>query len=299
MSTLFPGLAPLLDADAFQTEPGTYIDEELQERQSDVLLRTRLANRDALIYVLVEHQRTVDPLMAVRMLRYQSRIWDRYLTRNPKATRIPVILTTVIYHGDRPWTAATDLRDLFALDPAAARKVEEYLPRAPYRLDDLTEIDLDALRDRPLTPRLRLTLTLLKVAPGNPRIVDLLTHDLNADLAAVRNQDGDEGLKHVIAALTYIMNVTDVEPGQLLPVANRLGQDTVEAFMTTTQRLREEGRVEGRVETQVATLLRLLTIRFGPLPDNIQARVRTAIGAQLDAWTDRVLTATTLDDVFD
>ncbi len=116
---LFPGLMPFLDAVAFETVDGTFVDEELRERQTDVVLRTRLSGRDVFIYVLVEHQRTVDPLMAVRMMRYQTRIWDRHLARHPGATRVPVILPAVVYQGERTWTAATDLRDILDLDPTS------------------------------------------------------------------------------------------------------------------------------------------------------------------------------------
>lgn len=67
-------------------------------------------------------------------------------------------------------------------------------------------------------------------------------------------------------------------------------------FMTGADRLRAEGRAEGRVEAQAAILLRQLTIKFGPLPDTIQSRVRTATSSQLDTWIERILSAATLDE---
>ena len=44
--------------------------------------------------------------------------------------------------------------------------------------------------------------------------------------------------------------------------------------------------------------VRQLSMRFGPLPDEVRARVQSATPPQLDIWVERVLTATTLDDVF-
>ena len=41
-------------------------------------------------------------------------------------------------------------------------------------------------------------------------------------------------------------------------------------------------------------LLRLLSKRFGELPEGAVARVDAAGSAELEAWFDRVLTATTL-----
>jgi predicted transposase/invertase (TIGR01784 family) len=54
-------------------------------------------------------------------------------------------------------------------------------------------------------------------------------------------------------------------------------------------------RREGRVEL----LVRLLTVKFGTLPTGIAARVASASDGELVNWADRVLSATTLDSVFE
>ncbi|WP_437821981.1 hypothetical protein [Sorangium sp. So ce1078] len=41
----------------------------------------------------------------------------------------------------------------------------------------------------------------------------------------------------------------------------------------------------------------LLRLRFGDLPEPIEARVRSADARQIEGWTERVLTSPTLDDV--
>ena len=56
---------------------------------------------------------------------------------------------------------------------------------------------------------------------------------------------------------------------------------------------REEGEAKGRAEI----LLKQLGIRFGRVSDAIRARVERATIAELDTWAERVLTATTLDEV--
>ncbi len=205
-ASLFPSLGPLLDPARFETLDGTFVDEGLRTHQSDVLLRTRLAGHDVLIYLLIEHQRTVDEFMALRMMKYQARIWDRYLRENPGTERLPVILPAVIYQGERPWNAATDLHDLLDidLDEETLAEVTEYLPSLKYRLDDLTQLDIRDLQTRPLTPPLRLMLTLLIGAPGNTQADDLLA-DLRSDVKTVA--DGPNGAQHIDAALTYIVTV--------------------------------------------------------------------------------------------
>jgi hypothetical protein len=64
------------------------------------------------------------------------------------------------------------------------------------------------------------------------------------------------------------------------------------------RRIREEGRQEGRREGEAEMLLRLLHIRFGTLPADTEAHVQAADPETLLRWSERVLTAATLDEVF-
>jgi predicted transposase YdaD len=59
--------------------PGSFVDEALRWRHSEVLFTAPLDGHDALLYVLIEHQSSDDPLMVFRMLRYVTRIWDQRL----------------------------------------------------------------------------------------------------------------------------------------------------------------------------------------------------------------------------
>jgi hypothetical protein len=60
---------------------------------------------------------------------------------------------------------------------------------------------------------------------------------------------------------------------------------------------RKEGKAEGRAEGRVEVVLKLLTFRFGPLPEEVQTRVRGVDDEQFDALAERVVTARTLEEV--
>ena len=60
---------------------------------------------------------------------------------------------------------------------------------------------------------------------------------------------------------------------------------------------KQEGRQEGRQEGEAAILLRLLALKFGPLPESVAGKVRRADADTLLAWSERVLTAATAEDV--
>lgn len=140
-----------LDLDRLARVSGSFVDATLRWRHSDLLFTVPMQDRDALVYVLVEHQSSEDPLMPFRMLRYVLRIWDRYLADHPDVTRLPVVIPLVVHHNRRPWTGSTQVLDLLDLDPALTDGLQEYLPRFRFVLDDLTAVDEQALRARPVT----------------------------------------------------------------------------------------------------------------------------------------------------
>jgi hypothetical protein len=57
-----------------------------------------------------------------------------------------------------------------------------------------------------------------------------------------------------------------------------------------------QGKEEGRTEGRLGLTLQLLTLRFGPMSEETQTRVRCARDAQLDAVAGGMLTAQTLEE---
>ena len=60
---------------------------------------------------------------------------------------------------------------------------------------------------------------------------------------------------------------------------------------------RHEGRQEGRQEGEAQILTRLLARKFGELPVDIRRQVESADSERLLLWSERVLTATSLEEV--
>jgi hypothetical protein len=58
------------------------------------------------------------------------------------------------------------------------------------------------------------------------------------------------------------------------------------------------GATEGRAEGQRAVLLRQLAARFGRLPLAVRERLLRSTAGELELWTERILTARTLQEVF-
>jgi hypothetical protein len=94
-----------------------------------------------------------------------------------------------------------------------------------------------------------------------------------------------------------------VEPEELQRLLERdLGPDAKDAIMTAGQRLIEQGRQQGIEQGRQRfqeMLLGLLRQRFGNEVDaQVAQRVATASFEQIEAWSTRVLSASTLADLF-
>ncbi|MFY0580743.1 Rpn family recombination-promoting nuclease/putative transposase [Cystobacter fuscus] len=109
--------------------------------------------RPLLLYVLLEHQSTVNRWMALRMLRYVVRQVERWRQEHPEHSLLPVILPLVMYHGpEGAWSAPRRVEDLFELPGESEEERAHWrawVPRFEYLLDDLTAEREEALRARP------------------------------------------------------------------------------------------------------------------------------------------------------
>lgn len=69
-------------------------------------------------------------------------------------------------------------------------------------------------------------------------------------------------------------------------------------YVTSAERLGEQvGFEKGRQEGEALILLRLIELRFGPPSDGVRARIAGADADTLLRWSERVLTAQTLEEV--
>ena len=73
------------------------------------------------------------------------------------------------------------------------------------------------------------------------------------------------------------------------------GGDTMKSFL---KKYFDQGRQEGRQEGELRLLLRQLRKRFGELPGWVEERLRQAPSGMLETWSERILTASTLEEVF-
>jgi predicted transposase/invertase (TIGR01784 family) len=157
-------LVSQVDWSSLKRESGSVVDPELRETESDLLFTARLrTGYPLLLYVLLEHQSTVDRWMALRMLRYVVRQVERWRQEHPDSAVLPLVIPLVMYHGpEGAWTAPRRVEELFAVPEEGQEQWRALVPRFEYLLDDLTAEREEALRARPGPPLARLAWLVLR-----------------------------------------------------------------------------------------------------------------------------------------
>ena len=280
-----------IDWATLQLMPGTFVDAQLGELRTDLLFSARMDGREVRLYLLLEHQSTVDPRMPLRLLEYMVRIWAAHERDHPKAVRLPPIVPCVVYANEGGWTAPVAFEDLLDLGPDALEHLRPYLPSFSFLLDELTPERDEDLRQRVMTALGQLTLHLLRRARPRADLTLDLQNWSEVMLTVLQSANGMEALTSV---LRYALEVSETPLENVHQLARTLGPHAEQALMTGAQILIDQGRAEG----EASLLLRLLERKFGAVPVEIDALVRNATLDQLDVWAERLLGAATLNDIF-
>ena len=318
LATVLPArVVTALDLTELTPAPSLLVDAVLQGRENDLLFTVPLreGGSEAIIFVLLEHQTSVDGRMAWRVLQYMVRAWDFWLRNTESKTApFPPIIPLVLYHGARRWTAPLDFTELLGIPDELRDEPLLTQPSLRYAVQDLSQVSEDELRGRAMV---QMMLLLMRRAH---------TGDLFSQLprwahviGQIAASSGGDGLRTV---LTYMMEV-EAEPRspevwqqtiedtlqqnplaqeQIMGLANWLRQQGREEGR---EQGREEGRQEGRQEGiqigeargQRAFLVRLLTQRFGTLSDAQAAHVAQADLDHIQLWVDRLFTASSAAEV--
>jgi predicted transposase/invertase (TIGR01784 family) len=290
-------LATRLDWTTLRLCAGSFVDRALRGRHSDLLFTARCGDKDVYLYLLLEHQSTDDPLMAYRLLVYLVRIWERHVREHRGVTSLPAILPLVVHHSKHGWTSPTSFAALYDLEPDALAAFAAHLPDFHFLLDDLRAAGDASLRTRAMTALGRFALFCLRHAPEPDAIVRGLARWLDLIREIRRAEGGPEALELIWRYVFVISAPADPEVlvERLLLV---VGEEDKEEIVTAGETLIARGLEKGRAEAHREILLEQLRARFGRLPSSAPDRVQAADTAQVKRWLLRVVTATTLAEVF-
>ena len=215
------------------------------------------------------------------------------LIRTGKVTvqqKLPPVFPIVLYNGDRNWNAATDINDLVEKVPGS---LGYYQPSAPYLL--LVE---KQYQDEELKPLYNLVAPLfrLEISQEPEHLVEVIENLLHwlqgSEQTSLRRAFtvwfhrvlfANKPIPDDVGSLNELVEVRDMLTGR------------VEEWK---RKWKDEGIHEGIHEGTTNMLQQLLIGKFGTLSHETIDRLQSADESQLQIWAKRLLTATTLNEVF-
>lgn len=135
-----------IDMTVLETCPETFVDEDLKLSQSDVVLKTSINQIFGLIYILVEHQSTIDHSMPLRLLKYMIKIWEHFQIQNGASSTLvyPVIVPLVFYTGKKEYNGKCAMWDLCGENA----ELMHTLLSNPFSLIDVNTVPDEELKKR-------------------------------------------------------------------------------------------------------------------------------------------------------
>lgn len=307
-SSLPAEVSQCIDWSTLAEVPTEQVDGGLSKRYNDLLFRAQLigAAREAYIEVALEHQSSSERMMALRMLGLVVRRTELILRQAPTLERLPIVLPVVLFQGEgrrgATWRHPVSYTALLDADETTLKAFRRYIPDFEFALDDLTQQSWDALAERQLTAAAWVALTVLRDASRNPHFLQEVRNSKHLEQwrALSTRRYGAMVLEQL---WVYLYRVVDAPMDQLHEFASTVGELAGETQMNVAQRLieagRAEGKLEGRAEGKAATLKRQAQLKFGALSDAVVLRIDGASSPELERWTERILFAQSLSELFD
>jgi predicted transposase YdaD len=315
LRSLLPApLAAAVDWTSLRLEPGHYVDPKLVGTQSDLLFSARLHDEPVLLYLLLEHQSSGEPLMPLRLLSYEVRIWNGWLERQTHPVKqIPAIIAVVLSHAEGGWKHPVSMHELFA--PETVRVAGEHLVQFRFVLDDLALRTDDELMARAMTSLAVLTVLLLRNVRTAKDLAERIAHWAHLWRAVWTAPGGREAFERLVS---YVLLASEAITRQDLRQAlvEAVGPPAGEVAMTLAERLMAEGRAEGeargraegeargRAEGEARgraqAVLRVLEARGLELPSSVRDRILGCADlAVLDGWLARAVSCESVEALFD
>ena len=272
-----------------------FLNKELQQVVRDAELGRQLADKvvkvwktdsqEVWVLIHIEVQGQYDVGFAERMFTYYYRLHDRY--RRPLASF--AVLTDdraewrPQFHRQALWGCEATLHfPMVKLLDYCTREYELEVAVNPFAVMTLSHIKAQQTAgdvDQRYTWKLRLVKSLYQRGYERQDILDLFRF---IDWLLTLPEAMEERLWDELQ--TY-------EEGEKMPYVTSVERIGIKKGMNLE-------RQEGRQEEAVRVLRRLLTHRFGRLPEWVESKLSQASTDTLELWAERVLDAGTLDGVF-
>ena len=298
-------LVELIDFSQLSQINRSFIPDNLREQESDLVFSVPLQSEseadELLIYILIEHQSTVDSTMGFRVLFYMTQIWDsqrrEWESDNvPKSQwRFRSILPILFYTGERRWHTPLTLNAIMDIPDMFSR----FVPTFDILFLSVKETDESDLTkfDHPLG----WLLTVLQKEHANKEAIRTALIEAMSHI----NTLGEEQAQQRRRAISYLLLLIlhrrpadeHAELSTLVDQQIEQPSDREEVGImaqTMAEHLIEQGETRAKQEA----LLKLIRFQFESVPESVTNEITLIQSlARLDSLFERVLNAQTLDEI--
>ncbi|GAB4223081.1 MAG: Rpn family recombination-promoting nuclease/putative transposase [Gammaproteobacteria bacterium] len=191
-----------IDLATLRKAPTSFVGKIFNTSESDILYQINYLNNNAHLYVLVEHQSSVDAKIPLRLWRYMVSIWHEYLKQHPAEKYLPLIYPLVFYNGRQSYSHSLNFYNLFGDYQHTAQQILHNT----FQLIELNNIRDDYIRNQPWAGVMQFV---MKYIWENDIITSLM--EIRAELAQLIAQDAKDYLDDTFTYIVVTKNIRDVQ----------------------------------------------------------------------------------------
>lgn len=298
----------VIDVNTLEPQKDSFINEELEEGFSDMLFRVNINKREGYIYFLFEHKSYTSKDISFQLLKYMIEIWEAKIKKEG-INELPMIIPLVIYHGKDNWNIKTTLGELITGYKDLPKAIQKFIPDYEYLIYDLSRYTDKEIKGQ---AQLRIILTIFR---------DIFTKDNKGFQESIFRaaeylqelEDKQTGIEYFETFIRYIFNAranfTKKDIDEIIDKIGKTYPEGSELVMTLAETFRQEGKEEGikqGIEKGIEKgerrkslnyAVKLLTKKFGKLPEEYKEKLNNADIEILDLIVEEIFSLESLDDV--
>ena len=291
----------------------SFIPDNLREQESDIVysvpFHSESEAEELLIYILIEHQSTIDVTMGFRVLFYMTQIWD-FQRREWESSNVPKnqrrfrpIIPIVFYTGEQRWQTPLTLSAVMDLPDALSAFVPEF-ETLFFSVKDTDAANLTRT-DHPFG----WLLTVLQKEHADKEEIRTALMEAVIHIDTLDERKMQQWRRAIFYLYLLILHRRPTEEhDELKTLVHQHIQETSRReegetmAQTMAEYLMEQGerRGERRGETNAKreAVLKLLRLRFDSVPEAVANRIASIRSlSRLDTLFENAATAQTLDDI--
>ncbi|OHD17259.1 MAG: hypothetical protein A2086_11250 [Spirochaetes bacterium GWD1_27_9] len=275
-----------IDFNYLDFDDTSYIQNRFKEFFSDIVIKTKINDKNADIFVLIEHKSTLpdDKALFLQLLNYIYSMFENDYNDN-KDFRL--IIPLVFYHGEKEWKIHKSFLDLYD----QKNNIKEYLLNFSYLLYDTKDFDENNPNQFHNNLLLISSLIALKTAFKKQDIESIIKIINNLNKLDLLNN-----FPRIEIFLIYILRTKDIDKKQIVEILSKCNNEGGQTMETLADYFMEKGMEKGKIEESQKTLIKQLSKKFGLTNNEIELIKKCNTLEKLDIALEDILF---LDNKFD